>query len=212
MKKLLIGISILFISIISWATEFTGKCVSVIKGDTVMVMREGQVVKIQLWGVDAPELEQPFGEQAKKYTESLILGKIVKVVIQDRWEFDNLMGKLYLDKTYINLEIIKGGLAWYYSWFAPNEPDLEIAEKEAQEKKYGLWKDEYPIQPCDWRSGRRTSRVKDAKEGDVCIVRSDKRYHRCSCPYAKYTPILTTVQIAKSLGYTPCEKCKPDKE
>jgi endonuclease YncB( thermonuclease family) len=213
MKKVLICITILLpISTFTYASEFTGRCVSVTDGDTVKVMREGHEVKIRLWGIDAPEMSQPFGKEAKQFTQSLVLGKTVKVVIRDQLKLDLPQGKLYLDKTYINLEIIKACLAWYYDWLAPDAPDLESAEKEAEKKKCGLWKDPDPIPPWKWRSGWRSNKVIFPGKGNVFITRGSKKYHRISCEYVKHRRIQLTVQIAKSLGYTPCEVCKPEKE
>ncbi len=211
MKKLFICITIL-LSIPIFASEFKGRCVSVVEGDIVMVMREGREIKIQLWGIDCPEIEQPFGKKAKEFTTSLILGKTVKVVTQDRWKFDLPQAKLYLDKTYINLEIVKVGLAWYHYWLAPYESDLDSAEKEAQEKKRGLWQTPFPVPPWNWRIGKRSGKVTDPGKDWVFIVRRDKRYHRYSCKYVRYNIIRTTVQGAKLMGFTPCEVCKPEKE
>lgn len=43
----------------------------VLDGDTFMVGKD----PYRLWGFDAPELEQPFGPEAKRELERLILGK-----------------------------------------------------------------------------------------------------------------------------------------
>ena len=58
---------------------FTGKVIGITDGDTVKVLRDNQTVKIRLSGIDAPEMDQPFGKQSKRFVSKLIFGKTVDV-------------------------------------------------------------------------------------------------------------------------------------
>ena len=58
---------------------FTGKVIWITDGDTVKVLRDNQTVKIRLSGIDAPEMDQPFGKQSKRFVSKLIFGKTVDV-------------------------------------------------------------------------------------------------------------------------------------
>ncbi len=50
-------------------TEFIGKVVGVLSGDTIQLMHE--VLNVRLAGVDCPEDKQPYGEKAKQFTSGL---------------------------------------------------------------------------------------------------------------------------------------------
>lgn len=46
--------------------DFSGRIVRVIDGDTVQVLTSGEMVRVRLNGIDAPESSQPFGQKAKQ--------------------------------------------------------------------------------------------------------------------------------------------------
>ncbi len=56
-----------------------GKVVHVADGDTITVMKSGQKVKVRLYGIDAPEFKQWYGQNAKAFTSSQVMGKQVDV-------------------------------------------------------------------------------------------------------------------------------------
>src|SRR6218665_1714492 len=89
MRKGFLFVSAMLVSAFLFANEeIAGKVVTVIDGNTIeMVTAENEKYKIMLHGIDSPELEQQYGDKAKKYLEKLILDKLVVVKIQgkDRW-------------------------------------------------------------------------------------------------------------------------------
>lgn len=44
----------------------------VVDGDTVHVFSKGKVLKVRLVEIDTPEMDQPHGQEAKEYLESLL--------------------------------------------------------------------------------------------------------------------------------------------
>lgn len=54
-------------------------------------------------------------------------------------KYSRLVAKVYVGETYVNLELIKQGMASCYQWFAPKETDLKNAELKAKKAKIGLW-------------------------------------------------------------------------
>lgn len=80
MKKKLIAVCIplIILSFISLVYAWTGKVVGISDGDTIKVLQDGKQVKIRLYGVDTPEKKQAFGKAAKKFTGSLVAGKVVR--------------------------------------------------------------------------------------------------------------------------------------
>jgi endonuclease YncB( thermonuclease family) len=53
-----------------------------------------------------------------------------------------------------NAEQVKRGGAWVYIQYAPKNSPLYALEREARLEKRGLWVDDEPVPPWDWRKGR----------------------------------------------------------
>ncbi len=68
------------------AAHFSGRVVGISDGDTITVMHDG-AEKIRLYGIDAPEKGQAFGNRAKQFVATLAFGKEVKIEVkgQDRY-------------------------------------------------------------------------------------------------------------------------------
>jgi micrococcal nuclease len=58
------------------AEDFTGKVVAITDGDTIQVMHNSVAERIRLWGIDCPEVKQPFGTRAKQFTAHLAFGQV----------------------------------------------------------------------------------------------------------------------------------------
>jgi endonuclease YncB( thermonuclease family) len=104
-----------------------------------------------LYGIDAPEKAQDFGQAAKKHLSGLIFDKEVKVDVTDIDRYGRSIGKVYLDDKYINLEMVKAGMAWHYVQYAKHDKDLQEAEVSARENKFGLWSQPEPLEPWKFR-------------------------------------------------------------
>ncbi len=80
---------------------------------------------------------------------------MVKVVDIDR--YGRIAGYIYVGNVLINLEQVKAGYAWAYTQYLdrPYASEFYNAEKEAREKKRGLWQEANPKPPWEWRKVRR---------------------------------------------------------
>lgn len=87
--------------------ELLGKAY-VIDGDTIVVSK----IKVRLAGIDAPELDQPWGQKSKWEMVRLCKGQAIRVELTGETSYDRLVGTCYLpDGTDIGAEIIRSGLA-----------------------------------------------------------------------------------------------------
>mgnify|MGYP000785248733 FL=1 len=104
-----------------------------------------------MYGIDAPELKQRYGKEAKKYLENLILGKKVelKVLYEDRYK--RKIARVYYDDKEINLEMLRSGNAWFYEYHAKKEKEYRRAYEKARREKIGLWRDKNPQNPREFR-------------------------------------------------------------
>lgn len=87
----------------------------VIDGDTIRIGK----TKIRLAGIDAPELDRPWGQKSKWEMIRICKGHRIRVELTGDTSYDRLVGTCFLpDGTDIGAEIVKAGLALdggYYS-------------------------------------------------------------------------------------------------
>lgn len=128
-----------------------GKCAYVQDGDTLKLQIPGQTeeIRIQLHGIDAPEKDQAFSTEARDLLRKLTQGKNIRVEVQDTDRYGRRIGKVYVGKTYVNLEMVKAGLAWHYA--GSQDSEIEQAEAAARRTHKGLWQDEDAVNPRDHR-------------------------------------------------------------
>jgi micrococcal nuclease len=131
--------------------DFTGKVTTVIDGNTVEVSSQAnETHKILLVGIDSPELDQEYGDQAKKFLEKLILNKNVVVQFKGKDRFGNRLAVIMINgKNDPRVELLREGLAWTAEKNPPE--DLEPYKTWAQRKGRGLWKQENPVPPWTYR-------------------------------------------------------------
>lgn len=137
---------------------FSARCVGVSDGDTLDVLTEQQAqIRIRLFGVDAPEKKQAFGERARQFASDTALGKILWIHPHDRGRYGRLIADVYLeDGTRLNERLVREGLAWWYRIYAPHDTVLKTLEEQARMEQKGLWRDPHPVPPWEFRR-RKTS-------------------------------------------------------
>lgn len=87
----------------------------VIDGDTIVIKR----TKIRLAGVDAPELDKPWGQKSKWAMVQIVKGQVVTAKLNGERSHDRLVATCYLpDGRDIGAELIGQGLALDWSKFS----------------------------------------------------------------------------------------------
>ena len=120
----------------------------IVDGDTVH-MRDG--TKVRLHGIDTPERDQPYGKQATRNLDKLI-GRTVFVVERDTDRYGRLVGVIYTPEgVNVNEAMVCNGSAWWYSRYAKFDSGLRKCQAKAKEEGLGLWADDDPMPPWDWR-------------------------------------------------------------
>ena len=141
----------------AYAEILRGKVVGVSDGDTITILDStNNQYKIRLTGIDAPEKAQAFGQVSKKTLSDLIFNKEVEVLWVKHDRYQRILGKVVLNGQDICLEQVRRGMAWHYKKYQ-NEQSPEDrtkysdAEKKARDAKAGLWIDNAPIEPAQFR-------------------------------------------------------------
>lgn len=145
----------------------TGRVVSVHDGDTLTLLTaQRSQVKVRLYGIDAPELDQAFGSQAKAALSEMVFGQAVTVYETGRDRYGRVLGWVFAGKRRVNLELVSRGFAWWYTDYARREVALQDAEMAARQEKRGLWADAAnALPPWDWRKGEQARRAQRAGQG-----------------------------------------------
>lgn len=150
----------LFFPSFSEASDFSGRVVAILDGDTIEVLHNRTTERIRLAGIDCPERKQPFGQRAKQATSAFSFGQHVTVHSAGKDRYGRTVGTVELtDGTNLNYELVRQGWCWWYWKYAPDEIVLAVLEMRARDAKKGLWADEEPIPPWEWRKQGKRSRV-----------------------------------------------------
>lgn len=137
---------------------------SIYDGDTFRVTRENEELKIRLCGIDAPEIKQPLGIEARDYLEKIVKwgnGELLLLPIEkDR--YGRTVAEVYVQDSKntavnLNMQIVRDGYAWHYERYSGNCPtknELVLAEEVAREEGWGVWNGNHQP-PWEWRKANK---------------------------------------------------------
>ncbi len=145
--------------------EFTGEVVAVLSADTVEVVWTDTPISVCLAGIDAPELQQTHGTEARRHVEGMLQSRRVRVRLRglDSPPYCERFGQVLLQGQDVSRRLLEAGWCWLCSdtAFQSSIPELREAEREARQRRIGLWKSPEPTPPwvfrgvatCDDHSG-----------------------------------------------------------
>jgi hypothetical protein len=85
----------------------------------------------------------------------MAFGKTVTVRTVDADRYGRTVAEVILtDGRNLSREMVRQGMAWWYSKYSPGDDGLKKAEAEARTAKRGLWSQPNPVTPWDWRHGK----------------------------------------------------------
>ena len=106
----------------------------VVDGDSVWVrsVDRGARVKLRLLGIDAPEVCQPLGPQARDALRRLALNQPVQVTVRARDRYGRALATVHRTQDGLDLSqaMAAGGWAWvdrYRGWHKPYQEDEDAA-------------------------------------------------------------------------------------
>lgn len=122
----------------------TAEVLDVIDGDTIEVDINGRIYRLRYIGVDTPETDEPFYEEATAANRKLVEGQTLTLVkdVSETDQYGRLLRYVYLsDGTFVNAELIRLGMARLVT-FPPDVAQQEQfaqLQTEARESGAGLW-------------------------------------------------------------------------
>lgn len=133
-------------------TIIDGTVTRVSDGDTLWVRPAdgGRPIKIRLDGVDAPEICQPGGREARNKLEQLVLRQPVTVEVRLRDDYGRRVATLRREGRDIGEQLVRQGLAWNYRYHGVPGP-YAAAEGEARAARRGVFGDPAALPPREFR-------------------------------------------------------------
>jgi len=126
------------------------RVVGVQDGDTVSCLDDlNQQRKVGLADIDAPELGQDYGKQAREALAGMVFGRTVEVSNMALDAAGNPTGRLFAGGVDVSRQMVATGNAWQDP--ASQDRSLATEQSQAQVAKLGLWATPSPTPPWTYR-------------------------------------------------------------
>jgi Micrococcal nuclease (thermonuclease) homologs len=135
------------------AAELRGRAERVVDGDTLWLVPSdgGRALKLRLQGLDAPELCQPWGPQARDALRALVQGRELRVHVVTRDDYGRLLARVAdAQGRDLGEELVRQGAAWNDGWHRRPGP-YAAAERAARALGLGLHADPAALTPREFR-------------------------------------------------------------
>jgi endonuclease YncB( thermonuclease family) len=109
-------------------------------GDTIL-LEDGR--KVRYLGINAPEFQEPFYLKAKRFNESLVLGKEIRLEL-DKESIDTygrVLAYVYVGDQLVNARLVAEGLAHAF-FIGPSRKHNDLLlrlQAETKQRKVGIW-------------------------------------------------------------------------
>ena len=201
--------------------DVTAKVMAVVDGDTFAIKDPitGRRKQVSLPALDAPELLQKYGKEARNNLERLIGGKVVTLSYVIRSKRPTV-AKVALNNADVGLEQLKAGWAWFTRGKPFKEGDNDrrlygVTETEAKTAKRGLWQDAEPLTPAKYRKQAKEAAFGPLPKLEKQIVgnKTTRKYHMPHCTgykgvALKNRVLFATATDAEKEGYTLAGNCR----
>ena len=127
--------------------SYEASVVGMSDGDSIKVQYQGKEVKIILFGIDAPETWQYYGLASTLFLQRILCNPVtVERKTTDR--YGRTVAVLWCDGVDINKKMVEEGYAWANRGLSE---DYVLAEDNARSSGIGLWHEENPTPPWEYR-------------------------------------------------------------
>ena len=119
-----------------------GTVLRVVDGDTIRVSVDGVEMPVRLWGIDAPEMRQARGADARRQLETMTPpDSRIRIHPLSMDQYGRVVGNVGEDSEWsVNFMMVAHGWAYHYKEFsARNNRCLTEAERIAKDSRIGVW-------------------------------------------------------------------------
>lgn len=138
-RQLVVLLMLIFATATAMAKALDGVVSHVTDGDTLWLRpASGPPVQVRLQGLDAPEICQPFGRQARQALAARVLHRTVRISVRARDKYHRSVGTLSLEGEDVGAWLVAGGFAWSARYRGRDGPYAR-QELSARQGRIGLW-------------------------------------------------------------------------
>ena len=126
-------------------------------GDSIVVNLKGRETEVRLYGIDAPEFGQAYGEQSTKAFRKLLAAHEVGIKPVTTDQYGRTVAIVFADGKNICEAMVADGRAWVYTKYCTKSfcGKWRKDEENARKARLGLWKKDLPRPPWEWRKNKR---------------------------------------------------------
>ena len=145
------------------------QAVKVSDGDTLNVQKVengkfvGEIVKIRMFGIDAPEKTQDYGIESKQALEKMVNGKTLEIEEKNRDRYGRTVAIVYVNGKNINEEMVKNGNAWWYQEYDKKDTKMQTYQENAKKNKLGLFGKRGYVEPWNYRKEKKAAATSKTK-------------------------------------------------
>ncbi|WP_455041361.1 thermonuclease family protein [Leptotrichia buccalis] len=145
------------------------QAVKVSDGDTLNVQKVengkfvGEIVKIRMFGIDAPEKTQDYGIESKQALEKLVNGKTLEIEEKNRDRYGRTVAVVYVNGKNVNEEMVKNGNAWWYQEYDKKDTKMQAYQENAKKNKLGLFGKRGYVEPWNYRKEKKVAATSKTK-------------------------------------------------
>ncbi|OHD56520.1 MAG: hypothetical protein A2Y33_15470 [Spirochaetes bacterium GWF1_51_8] len=172
MKQALFPAFILITLLFSPAFTWQAQVNEVVDGDTISLSKDGETVKLRLWGIDCPEASQEYGNGAYLFAVSFVKYGFLEIETMGTDQYGRILGIAYTNNVSLNEELIRAGWAWVYETYCdkPICDKWREIQKAAQKQKAGLWESANPVPPWEFRKNNPKKEPKETSPLSLAII------------------------------------------
>jgi endonuclease YncB( thermonuclease family) len=150
-----------------------GAALDVQDGDSFLMRADdGRRVRVRVNGIDAPEKHQPWADASRRHLGELLRGRRIRLEPVKQDVFDRTVARVVVvdadpPERDAGLAQVEAGLAWHFKRYRSDQTDEGFAryaraERDAQARGLGLWRDATPEAPWDFRARQRREQAAEA--------------------------------------------------
>lgn len=196
---------------------FEARIVAVIDGDTVEAVRDGErlTIRVRLEGIDAPERGEPYSQESRRLTRSLLFDQRVRIDATDVDRYGRLVARVRIGARDTSVELLEAGLACHFTNYSHDQM-LARAQASARAAGRGFWEASASKPRCVRTSGLAAPSNQSPKEalslgnGQIHGNTSSRVYHASWCPNFRCkncAAVFTSEREASAAGFRPAQDC-----